>query len=67
MNILVLGAAGFIGTNLTIKFAENKEDKITLVGRDINHFSHIEKFNFSNVVIEESSLDENMDFSILEG
>ena len=26
MNILILGAAGFIGTNLTIKLAENKDN-----------------------------------------
>lgn len=67
MNIMILGAAGFIGTNLTIKLAENKEDKITLVESDINYFCHIEKFNFFNVAIEEYSLDENMDFSILAG
>ena len=30
MNILILGAAGFIGTNLAIKLADNKSDKVTL-------------------------------------
>lgn len=64
---MILGAAGFIGTNLTIKSAENKENKITLVDKSKDYFSNVEKFGFSNVVIEESSLDVDMDFSILEG
>ncbi|MFA1015974.1 epimerase [Dubosiella newyorkensis] len=67
MNILILGAAGFIGTNLTIKLAENKDDQITLVDKKMSYFSKIKKFNFSNVKFKESSLDENMDFSILKG
>lgn len=67
MNILILGAAGFIGTNLTIKLAENNDNQITLVDRSKSYFSNIEKFNFSNVEIKESSLDADMDFSILEG
>ena len=66
MNILILGAAGFIGTNLTIKLAENNDNQITLVDRSKSYFSNIEKFNFSNVIIKESSLDVDMDFSILE-
>ena len=65
MNIMILGAAGFIGTNLTIKLAENKYDQITLVDKRVEYFSSIKKFNYSNVEIKASSLDENMDFSIL--
>lgn len=67
MNVLILGAAGFIGTNLTIKLAENKDNQITLVDKSKSYFSNIEKFNFANVEIKESSLDADMDFSILEG
>ena len=66
MNLLILGAAGFIGTNLAIQLAGNIEDKITLVDKNEDYFFNIEKFNFSNVEIKESTLDENMDFSILE-
>ena len=66
MNIIILGAAGFIGTNLTIKLAENKDNQITLVDRSKSYFSNIEKLNFSNVEIKESSLDVDMDLSILE-
>lgn len=67
MNILILGAAGFIGTNLTIKLAKNKEDKITLVDKSKDYFTGVEKFHFLNVGIMESSFDENMDFDILRG
>ena len=67
MNILVLGAAGFIGTNLAIKLAENKNDEIMLVDKSRNYFLNIEKFNFTNVIIKESSIDLSMDFTILEG
>ena len=67
MNILILGAAGFIGTNLTIKLKENKDNQIMLVDKSKIYFSNIEKFNFSNVEIREASLDVDMDFSILKG
>lgn len=67
MNILILGAAGFIGTNLTINLAANVEDKITIVDKKIDFFSFIKKFSLCNVEIVESSLDENMDYSILKG
>ena len=67
MKILFWGAAGFIGTNLTIKLAENKDNQITLVDRSKSYFSNIEKFNFSNVEIKESSLGVVMDVSNLEG
>lgn len=67
MNVMILGAAGFIGTNLTIKLAENKQKKITLVDKKKQYFSKIERFNFPNIEIKESSLDQNMDFSIFEG
>lgn len=66
MNILILGAAGFIGTNLAIELANNKENKITLVDKSEEWFENIKKFKFSNVELKESSLDINMDFSILQ-
>lgn len=66
MNILILGAAGFIGTNLAIKLAENKEDTITLIDKRMDYFSVIKKFNFANIKIKEASLDVDVDFSILE-
>lgn len=68
MNRLLLGAAGFIGTNLTIKLAEKIEDKITLVDKSKEYFKSIIDMNFKNVYIVESDLTESMNFdSILEG
>ena len=67
MNILILGAAGFIGTNLTFNLSKNKDDKITLVDKNKEYFVNIEKKCLENVTIKEASLDEKMDFSILDG
>lgn len=57
MNVMILGAAGFIGTNFTIQLAKNPNNRITLVGRNMKHFHDIQMFHFSNVIIRESSLD----------
>ncbi|WP_348664279.1 NAD-dependent epimerase/dehydratase family protein [Dubosiella newyorkensis] len=62
MNILILGAAGFIGTNLTIELAKNNDDKITLVDKNLSYFD--QDIFFDNIEIIESSLDSNMDYSI---
>lgn len=67
MKILVLGAAGFIGTNLTFNLSKNTDDIITLVDKKKEYFSNIKKMRLDNVIIKESSLDDKMDFSILEG
>lgn len=67
MNIMILGAASFIGTNLTIKLAENSDNRITLVDKCMDYFMNIKKISLSNVEIKISSLDENEDFSILAG
>lgn len=65
MNILLLGAAGFIGTNLTIELAKEKTKRITLVDRSKQFFGNIEKMNFDNVVIKESELSFDIDFDEL--
>ena len=67
MNILLLGAASFIGTNLTIKLAQNSLNNITLIDKNKVYFRNIEAMNFTNVSIKESAFDIDMDFnSILE-
>jgi len=66
-SVLVLGAAGFIGTNLTIKLAEREDVKITLADIHEEWFFNIKKLNLINVHIKESRLDEYMDFTILKG
>lgn len=68
MKILLLGAAGFIGTNLTIELAKNNENEITLVDKSKGYFRPIMNRNFHNVHIVESDFSEGMNFdSILEG
>ena len=65
MRILILGAAGFIGTNLIRKLAENPENEITLVDREMAFFQHIVKMNFDNVTIVTSSMEWDIDFDEL--
>lgn len=68
MKILLLGAAGFIGTNLTLELAKKSEDEITLVDRNKNFFKPIVNINFKNIHIVESDFTVDMDFdSILKG
>ena len=67
MNILILGASGFIGTNLAIKLAEDENNKITLVDKHIEYFTNIQRFNFPNVEINIAVLDECEDFCFLKG
>lgn len=65
MNVLILGAGGFIGTNLTIKLAHDKLNHITLVDKCKSYFSDIKKLSFPNVETKVYSLGVNMDFSVL--
>lgn len=67
MNIAILGAAGFIGTNLSLALVKNTSDKITLIDKSESYFSHLEHFDSPNVKILESSLNESETFSMLEG
>ncbi len=62
MKILLMGAAGFIGTNLTIKLAKNAENEITLVDRCKDFFNPIINMNLKNIRIVESELTVDMDF-----
>lgn len=64
MKILILGAAGFIGTNLAIELAKDPSNRLKLVDKNRLYFSPDVKAD--NVEIAESSLDLNMDYSILE-
>lgn len=68
MKILVLGAAGFIGTNLTIQLAADENNQITIADKNKDYFSNIKRFAFKNISMKESTLDENMNFDeVLEG
>ena len=38
MNIAILGAAGFIGTNLALELVKDESNVITLVDKDKSYF-----------------------------
>lgn len=63
MNILILGAASFIGTNLAIELAKNKLDRITLVDKNLKYFSL--DVMADNVELVESDFGIDMDYSVL--
>ena len=65
MNIIIFGAGGFIGKNLTLKLAENTQNQITVIDKSKKNLLEIEKFNFKNVVVCESTFNEYIDFDFL--
>lgn len=65
MKILLLGAAGFIGTNLTIELSKNKKNTITVVDKNKVFFTPVIGMGLSNVHIVESDLSEGMNFDAL--
>ena len=56
MNIILLGAAGFIGTNLTLALARNPENCITVVSRRRASFADMEALALPNVRFVEEDL-----------
>lgn len=65
MNIILLGAAGFIGKNLTVELLKNKENILTLVDKSVEFFGDIDKYFLENVKIIEERFEENTDFDRL--
>ncbi len=65
MNILLFGAAGFIGTNLTLKLAENKHDNITVVDEKKEYFSNSVIKQYQNVKIKEAVFDLETNFEAI--
>lgn len=65
MNILLLGAAGFIGTNLVIALDANKSNNITVIDNPRVYFSAVDNMHFSNVTFIESDLTMDTDFDYL--
>ncbi len=63
MNIVLMGGAGFIGTNLAIKLSENSNNQITVIDRDNSYFTTLKKLNLHNVSFTVASYDEKADFS----
>ncbi|MBP3650988.1 MAG: NAD-dependent epimerase/dehydratase family protein [Clostridia bacterium] len=65
MNIILFGAAGFIGTNLIRALARETGDQLTVVDRKYEYFQNILDKPLSNVRIVESDLSADTDFETL--
>lgn len=63
MNIAILGAAGFIGTNLAIELAKNTADRVTIIDEKNIYFAHYPQEILSRVEIMELSFNEETDFN----
>ena len=67
MNILLLGGAGFIGTNLTLALAADPGNLITVADRDASYFQPFGEMGFPNVRTVVSGLAEEDFDRLLEG
>ena len=65
LNIILLGAAGFIGTNLVIALAKNQENRITVVDRNRAYFASVDNMKLPNVSFVESDLTMDTDYDNL--
>ncbi len=64
-NIVILGAAGFIGTNLAISLSKEKKNKILLVDKKLEYFDNIKSLNLPNSSYMSSSLSVDCDYDSL--
>ena len=65
MKIILLGAAGFIGTNLVIELAKNANNEITVVDRKKEYFKNLIELNIPNLNIIESDFKMDTDYEEL--
>ncbi len=65
MNIVILGGAGFIGTNLVKKLASVEADNITVVDTNKLFFNSIQSMGYKNVSFIESTFSMDTDFDSL--
>lgn len=63
MKILILGAAGFIGTNLTLKYLKrNTNDQLVLYDYKMKYFNTLKKKGSNNIEFREGTFDDDTDF-----
>lgn len=65
MKVILLGAAGFLGTNLVIELAKDKNNEITIVDRKLEYFKPLEKMNISGLNMVQSDFDIDDDYKDL--
>ncbi|MCI8466557.1 MAG: NAD-dependent epimerase/dehydratase family protein [Lachnospiraceae bacterium] len=65
MNVIILGAAGFIGTNLVFELVKEKNDYITLVDQNRDYFPTINLFRTPIIKIVESKFEYDTDWDSL--
>ena len=65
MNVILLGAAGFLGTNLVINLAKNPSNRITVVDRNKAFFAPLEELRVPNLRIIQSDLTMDVDYETL--
>lgn len=62
MKIIILGAAGFLGTNLALELAKNNDNQIILVDKNIRFFNEQIYRDFHNIVLQEFKFDLDSDY-----
>ena len=66
--IILLGAAGFLGTNLVIELAKDRENEITVVDRDETRLKTLKDLEMHNLHLVQSELNADTDYvKLIEG
>lgn len=65
MNIIILGANGFVGTNLTIELTKNKNNHLALFGRNLSFFKNFKDMHLPNVKLVEQNFEMECDFEAI--
>lgn len=61
-NIILLGAAGFIGTNLALELSRNQKNRITLIDRNLKELNKVKALCNGKVCIQKFNLDSRSGF-----
>lgn len=64
-HILIIGAAGFIGTNLTITLAKDPNNTLTLVDTNLAFFKPLQRLGIANIRYVQNDLTPNSNFDDL--
>lgn len=62
MNIIVLGAAGFIGTNLICELSKDNNNNIVAVDRSLDYFAPLKEKKLNNVMYAEADFSSSTNF-----